>query len=173
MTVFDLIDKEIADEHDSLLTALSAGHVKDYAEYKYICGVISGLLGLKNYINSIRENLEDEEIQGDEDIPQEAANLLFDYEWSLEKQIIVRHLEEGDAVKAIDAIEDVLKGLYRTQRRLVDVQSILVGYANVQAQAENELQDVDISLDETPELFDSILPSEETKQITEEEKTND
>ena len=61
MTVFDLIDKEIADKHDSLLTALSAGHIKDYAEYKYICGVISGLLGLKNYINSIRENLEDEE----------------------------------------------------------------------------------------------------------------
>ena len=26
MTVFDLIDKEIADKHDSLLTALSAGH---------------------------------------------------------------------------------------------------------------------------------------------------
>jgi hypothetical protein len=108
-----------------------------------------------------------------EDIPQEAANLLFDYEWSLEKQIIVRHLEEGDAVKAIEAIESVLKDLYRTQRRLVDVQSILAGYANVQAQAENELQDVDINLDETPELFDSILPSEETKQITEEEKTND
>ena len=48
MTVFDLIDKEIADKHDSLLTALSAGHVKDYAEYKYICGVISGLLGINN-----------------------------------------------------------------------------------------------------------------------------
>ena len=61
MTVFDLIDKEIADKHDSLLTALSMGHVKDYAEYKYICGVISGLLGIKNYIDSIREKLEDEE----------------------------------------------------------------------------------------------------------------
>jgi hypothetical protein len=61
MTVFDLIDKEIADKHDSLLAALSAGHVKDYAEYKYICGVISGLLGIKNYIANIREKLEDEE----------------------------------------------------------------------------------------------------------------
>ena len=108
-----------------------------------------------------------------EDIPQEAANLLFDYEWSLEKLIIVRHLEEGDAAKAIEAIESALKGLYHTQRRLVDVQSILIGYANVQTQAASELQDVDINLDETPELFDSILPSEETKQIIEKEKIDD
>ena len=61
MTVFDLIDKEIADKHNSLLSALTAGNVKDYAEYKYICGIISGILGIKEYINSIRENLEDEE----------------------------------------------------------------------------------------------------------------
>jgi len=61
MTVFDLIDKEIADKHNSLLAALTAGNVKDYAEYKYICGIISGILGIKEYINSIRENLEDEE----------------------------------------------------------------------------------------------------------------
>ena len=61
MTVFDLIDKEIADKHNSLLAALTAGNVKDYAEYKYICGIISGILCIKEYINSIRENLEDEE----------------------------------------------------------------------------------------------------------------
>ena len=61
MTVFDLIDKEIIDKHNSLLAALTAGNVKDYAEYKYICGIISGILGIKEYINSIRVNLEDEE----------------------------------------------------------------------------------------------------------------
>ena len=61
MTVFDLIDKDIADKNNSLLSALTAGNVKDYAEYKYICGIISGILGIKEYINSIRENLEDEE----------------------------------------------------------------------------------------------------------------
>ena len=61
MTVFDLIDKEIIDKYNSLLSALTAGNVKDYAEYKYICGIISGILGIKEYINSIRENLEDEE----------------------------------------------------------------------------------------------------------------
>jgi hypothetical protein len=61
MTVFDLIDKEIAAKHNSLLGALSAGHVKDYAEYRYICGVISGLLGIKEYINSVRDKLEGEE----------------------------------------------------------------------------------------------------------------
>jgi len=60
MNVFDLIDKEIADKHNSLVSALSAGHVKDYAEYKYICGAINGLLGIKEYINEVREKIEGE-----------------------------------------------------------------------------------------------------------------
>ena len=63
MTVFDLIDKEIADKHNSLLAALTAGNVKDYAEYKYICGIISGILGIKEYISGIREKLEGEEYE--------------------------------------------------------------------------------------------------------------
>ena len=63
MTVFDLIYKEIADKHNSLLSALTAGNVKDYAEYKYICGIISGILGIKEYIEGIREKLENEEYE--------------------------------------------------------------------------------------------------------------
>ena len=63
MNIFDLIDKEITDKHNSLLSALSAGHVKDYAEYKYICGAINGILGIKEYISGIREKLEGEEYE--------------------------------------------------------------------------------------------------------------
>ena len=61
MTVFDLIDKEIIDKYNSLLSALTAGNVKDYAEYRYICGTLKGILSIKDYIEGIREKLEDEE----------------------------------------------------------------------------------------------------------------
>jgi hypothetical protein len=60
MTVFDLIDKEIVAKHNSLLAALTTGNVKDYAEYKYICGTINGILGIKEYIESIKEKIEGE-----------------------------------------------------------------------------------------------------------------
>ena len=63
MTVFDLIDKEIIDKYNSLLSALTAGNVKDYAEYRYICGTINGILGIKEYIESVREKLENEEYE--------------------------------------------------------------------------------------------------------------
>ena len=61
MTFFDLINKEIDTKHNDLLGALSAGHIKDYAEYKYVCGTITGLLTAKEYISSIREKIEREE----------------------------------------------------------------------------------------------------------------
>jgi len=61
MTFFELIDLEINDKHNALLEALSAGHMKDYAEYRYVCGTIMGLLTAKGYISSIREKIEKEE----------------------------------------------------------------------------------------------------------------
>ena len=61
MTFFELIDNEIDTRHQDLLEALSAGHIKDYAEYKYVCGTITGLLTAKGYISSIREKIEREE----------------------------------------------------------------------------------------------------------------
>jgi|TARA_R110002020_G_scaffold473109_1_gene701911 ribosome assembly protein YihI (activator of Der GTPase) len=61
MTFFELVDLEINDKHNVLLEALSAGHMKDYAEYRYVCGTIAGLLTAKGYISSIREKIEKEE----------------------------------------------------------------------------------------------------------------
>lgn len=61
MNVFELIDLEINDKHNTLLEALSAGHMKDYAEYRYVCGTIAGLLIAKGYVSGIREKIEREE----------------------------------------------------------------------------------------------------------------
>ena len=50
MDVYGLVIEEIDTKHNILLQKLSSGSIKDYSEYKYICGIISGLVSIM-YLN--------------------------------------------------------------------------------------------------------------------------
>lgn len=61
MTLFEVIFKEIDEELRRLQENLSGGQAKDYAEYRYVCGVVHGMLGIRAYIEGLKQNLEGEE----------------------------------------------------------------------------------------------------------------
>lgn len=61
MTIFEVLDKEISRKIDDILENLANGSAKDYAEYRYYCGITYGLYALKTYIEELKQNLEGEE----------------------------------------------------------------------------------------------------------------
>jgi hypothetical protein len=60
VTVIDLILQEIQKKVDRTQEDLGFNSAKDYAEYRYICGNINGLLAVKQYIEEIKSNLEND-----------------------------------------------------------------------------------------------------------------
>ena len=60
MTVIDLILQEI--EKKVLITQedLGAGAAKDFAEYRYVCGCLNGLLAVKRYVEDLNKSLEND-----------------------------------------------------------------------------------------------------------------
>ncbi len=61
MTIFEVLDKEISRKIDNILENLAQGSAKDYAEYRYYCGITYGLYAIKAYVEELKRNLEDEE----------------------------------------------------------------------------------------------------------------
>jgi len=62
MDAFSIINKDINDELNSIMTKLSSGGAKDFAEYQYLCGKVRGLLTVQENINALvkkMENLDD------------------------------------------------------------------------------------------------------------------
>ena len=60
MTVIDLIIEETQKRVEQLQDDLGSGVAKDYAEYRYICGVGNGMLAVKRYVDDIKTNLEND-----------------------------------------------------------------------------------------------------------------
>lgn len=61
MTIFEVLFKEIDGEIERVQERLGSGSARDYAEYRYACGVIKSLYGIRAYIDGLKRNLEDEE----------------------------------------------------------------------------------------------------------------
>jgi hypothetical protein len=60
VTVIDLIIEETQKRVEQLQDDLGSGVAKDYAEYRYICGVVNGMLAVKRYVDDIKTNLEND-----------------------------------------------------------------------------------------------------------------
>ena len=96
-----------------------------------------------------------------EDIPTEALILLPTGDWDEEYSVIGKCLKEGNVPKALQAIDKARRQIYRADRRLVDIHSILGGYLEVKTQASKPAQQQDINLEDAPELFGIMQPSDE------------
>lgn len=61
-TVFDVLTKEIDEEISLVADMLVQGGVKDYSEYRELCGVIRGLATAKREIQDLaKHQMEDDE----------------------------------------------------------------------------------------------------------------
>ena len=55
-TVFDVLDKKLADLQQSQEEFLSEGGAKDFSQYKESCGVIRGLTAARREIEDLARN---------------------------------------------------------------------------------------------------------------------
>ena len=60
MNLFQVIHKEINSKQDLLLAKLSSGSIKDHAEYSYVCGNISALRSISDYVTELESRIEDD-----------------------------------------------------------------------------------------------------------------
>jgi hypothetical protein len=60
VTVIDVILEEIERKVHMTQEDLGAGAAKDYAEYRYVCGCLNGMLAVKRYVEEIKSNLEND-----------------------------------------------------------------------------------------------------------------
>ena len=58
MNELETVVKEINVQVDGLQDHLGTGMAKDYAEYQYLCGKISGLLTVQRYIKDLKQHME-------------------------------------------------------------------------------------------------------------------
>lgn len=56
-----LLLKHMEDDKKSLISALSDGVAKDYAEYKHICGQIMGISKAQLRVNEMNTRLQDQD----------------------------------------------------------------------------------------------------------------
>ena len=61
MDVYGLVIEEIDTKHNILLQKLSSGSIQSYSEYKYVCGVVNGLLSIKEYLTDLQQRFENDE----------------------------------------------------------------------------------------------------------------
>ena len=61
MDVYRLVIDEIDTKHNILLQKLSSGSIQRYSEYKYVCGIVNGLLSMKEYLKDLEERFEENE----------------------------------------------------------------------------------------------------------------
>ena len=59
-TVFDVLDKKLAELQQSQEEFLSSGGAKDFPEYKESCGVIRGLTTARREIEDLSRNYTDD-----------------------------------------------------------------------------------------------------------------
>jgi hypothetical protein len=83
-----------------------------------------------------------------EDVPKEVIKLLpklLDY--TPEVAHIERLITEGKTVKAIEALGDFRRSLYRADQRLVDSQTILKGYLNITSEPPSNILQPEAEVD--------------------------
>ena len=61
MDVYGLVIEDIDTKHNILLQKLSSGSIQSYSEYKYVCGVVNGLLSIKEYLTDLQQRFENDE----------------------------------------------------------------------------------------------------------------
>ena len=61
MDTTQLVKEEIDIKHNYLLQRLGSGSIKDYSEYRYMCGIISGIVAIKEYIENLEERYNEDE----------------------------------------------------------------------------------------------------------------
>lgn len=59
-TVFDVLLQSITDEYSSVADSIVSGSVKDYAEYRELCGLIRGLEIARREIQDLARNYLDD-----------------------------------------------------------------------------------------------------------------
>ena len=60
MTVIDLILEKIDERIADVQEDLGSGVAKDYADYRYICGILHGMLAVKRYVEDLNKSLEND-----------------------------------------------------------------------------------------------------------------
>ena len=60
MTVIDLILEKINERLADVQEDLGCGVAKDYADYRYICGILHGMLAVKRYVEDLNNSLEND-----------------------------------------------------------------------------------------------------------------
>jgi len=60
MTVMELILEKINERLADVQEDLGSGVAKDYADYRYICGILHGMLAVKRYVEDLKTNLEND-----------------------------------------------------------------------------------------------------------------
>jgi hypothetical protein len=60
VTVIELILEKINERLADVQEDLGSGVAKDYADYRYICGILHGMLAVKRYVDDIKTNLEND-----------------------------------------------------------------------------------------------------------------
>jgi hypothetical protein len=60
MTVIDLILEKINERLADVQEDLGSGVAKDYADYRYICGILHGMLAVKRYVEDLNKSLEND-----------------------------------------------------------------------------------------------------------------
>ena len=61
MDAYDLVLEEINIKHNNLLQKLSSGSIQNYSEYKYVCGVINGLISTKEYLEDLQKRFNEDD----------------------------------------------------------------------------------------------------------------
>ena len=61
MDGYGLVIEDIDTKHNILLQKLSSGSIQNYSEYKYVCGVVNGLLSIKEYLTDLQQRFENDE----------------------------------------------------------------------------------------------------------------
>lgn len=59
MDILDVVLERIREMYTNASEDLAAGVATDYAEYRYICGVLNGLLKTRIEIEDLKRNLEE------------------------------------------------------------------------------------------------------------------
>jgi|TARA_B100000242_G_scaffold291786_1_gene265745 hypothetical protein len=61
MDAYDLVIEEINTKHNNLQEKLSSGSIQNYSEYRYVCGVINGLNGIKEYLEDLQKRFNEDD----------------------------------------------------------------------------------------------------------------
>lgn len=61
MNALQLIVKELDEKYNLAVQKLTSGSIKDHAEYRFVCGSISSLISVKDFVNQLEQRIEDDE----------------------------------------------------------------------------------------------------------------